>query len=135
MVEIRARKALLLMTLLVGLIALVPLYRILFPPLVDLPEHILLSKLLWEKLRGVSHLDLEISWFLGYRLFTALTLIVIPFFELCRISLVYLPATVAMTLMSIHAVVVTAILFSGLKNKSWNSCVLAVCFAIPATKF
>jgi hypothetical protein len=132
MVWVSAKKALLLMVLFVGLIAWVPLYRILFPPLVDLPEHILLSKLLWEKLCGVSHLDLEISWFLGYRLFTALMLIVIPFFDLCRISLVYLPQTVAMTLMSIHVVVVATILFSGLKRKSWDSCALAACFAIPA---
>lgn len=130
---IRSKKALLfLMSLLVGLIALVPLYGVLFPPLVDLPEHILLSKLLWEKLSGVSHLDLEISWYLGYRLFTALTLILIHFFKLGGISLVYFPMTVAMMLMSLHAIVVVAALCAGLKTSSWKGWALAVCFSIPA---
>ena len=58
---IRTKRALFLMTSLVVLIALIPLYGILFPPLVDLPEHLLISKLLWEKLSGVSGLNLEIS--------------------------------------------------------------------------
>ena len=129
---IRTNKALFLMVLLVGLIALIPLYGILFPPLVDLPEHILIAKLLWEKLSGVSHLDLEISWFIGYRLFSALMMIVIPMCKLGGISLVYLPAIVAIMLMSIHAIVVGAILCSGLKNRSWHSCALAICFSVPA---
>ncbi|MEY2488949.1 MAG: hypothetical protein QOC70_891 [Verrucomicrobiota bacterium] len=132
MVWIRTSKALIVMVLLVVLIALVPLYGILFPPLVDLPEHILISKLLWEKLSGVTHLDLEISLFLGYRLFPALMMIVIPFFKLWGISFVYLPKIVAMVLISLHAMVVTAILCFGLKDKSWKSCTLAVCFSVPA---
>ncbi len=91
------------MVLLVVLIALVPLYGILFPPLVDLPEHIVISKLLWEKLSGVSHLDLEISFFVGYRLFPTFMMIVIPFCSLLGISFVYLPRIVTMTLISIVA--------------------------------
>ncbi len=129
---IRTNKALFLMILLVVLIALVPLYGILFPPLVDLPEHILISKLLWEKLSGVSHLDLELSWFLGYRLFPAFMMIVIPLCRLCGISFIYLPKIVAMTLISIHAMVVAAILGSALRNKSWKSCALAACISVPA---
>jgi hypothetical protein len=132
MTWIKAHKALLLMVLLLGLIALVPLYRILFPPLVDLPEHILVSKLLWEKLCGISHLDLEYSFYIGYRFFTALAIIVIAVFRLGGISLVYLPETMAVTMMSLHVVVVAVILHSGLQNKSWKSCILAVCFAVPA---
>ena len=120
------------MVLVVALIALVPLYGILFPPLVDLPEHILLGKLLWEKLTGVSHLDLEISWFIGYRLFSALMMIVMPLCKLGGFSLVYLPEIIAMMLMSLHAIAVGAILCSGLKNRSWPSCALAICFAVPA---
>lgn len=120
------------MILLVVLIALVPLYGILFPPLVDLPEHILISKLLWEKLSGVSHLDLEISWFLGYRLFPAFMLVVIPLCKLCGISFVYLPRIVTMALISLHAIIVATILYFGLNNKSWKSCVLAACFLLPA---
>src|SRR5215217_3631496 len=64
------------------LVAWIPLYRILFPPLVDLPEHLLISKLLWEKLTGVSHLDFEISWFLGYRLLPVILLAGISFCKL-----------------------------------------------------
>ena len=129
---IRTNKAVFLMVLLVGLFALVPLYGILFPPLVDLPEHILLAKLLWEKITGVSHLDLEISWFLGYRLFSALMMIVIPLCKLGGISLLNFPQLVPMMLMAIHAMVVGAILCFGLKNKSWPACALAICFTVPA---
>lgn len=129
---IRSNKALFVVVLVVGLIALVPLYGILFPPLVDLPEHLLISKLLWEKLSGVSHLDLEISWFLGYRLFSALMMLVIPLCKLTGISLVYLPKIVVMALISGYAIVVVAILCSGLKDKSWKSCTLAICFSLPA---
>ena len=130
---IRANKALFLMILLVGVIALVPLYGILFPPLVDLPEHILISKLLWEKLSGVSHLDLEISRLLGYRLFPAFMMIVLPLCKAGGISFIYVPIIVAIALISIHAAVVGAILCSGLKSKSWKSCALAACFLTPAT--
>jgi hypothetical protein len=87
----RDNKALFLIVVPVILIALVPLYGILFPPLVDLPEHFLMSKLFWEKLSGVSHLDLEISFLLGYRLSPYLMMIVIPFCKLGGISLIYLP--------------------------------------------
>lgn len=132
MAWVRANKAPLLMAALVVAIAWVPLYGILFPPLVDLPEHILISKLLWEKLAGVSHLDLEISSFLGYRLFPAFMMVVIPFCKLWGISLVQLPRLVPMALMGLHAMVVLTILWSGLRNKSWRSCVLAACFALPA---
>src|SRR5262245_55678618 len=78
---IRTNKALLVMILVAVLIALVPLYGILFPPLADLPQHILVNKLLWERLSGVSHLDLEISWFLGYRL---LSFIIVAGLAFCR---------------------------------------------------
>ena len=132
MVWIRTGRALFLMILVVVLITLIPLYRILFAPLPDLPEHILISKLLWEKLSGVSNLDIEVSLYLGYRLFPALMMIVIPFCNLWGISFVYLPRIVAMTLISIHAIVVAAILCSGLKTKSWGSYVLAICFSVPA---
>ena len=132
MVWLRTNKAMFVMILLVVLIALVPLYGILFPPLVDLPEHIIISKLLWEKLSGVSHLDLEVSLFLGYRLFPAFMMLVIPFCKLWGISFVYLPKIVAMALISLHAMVVVTILYFGLKDKSWKSCTLAVCFSVPA---
>jgi DNA-binding beta-propeller fold protein YncE len=132
MMWIRTDKALFLMILFVVLIALVPLYGFLFPPLHDLPEHIIISKLLWEKLSGVSHLDLEISWFLGYRLFPALMLIVIAFCKLWGVSFVYLPKIVPMALISLHAMVVVTILYFGLKDKSWKSCALAACISVPA---
>lgn len=114
------------------LLSLIPFYRVKFPPLVDLPEHILISKLLWEKLYGISHLDLEVSLFLGYRLFPAFMLIVISFCRLFGISFLHLPNIAATALMSFHAIVVVTILCFGVKNKSWKSCVLAVCFSLPA---
>ncbi|HEX8490365.1 MAG TPA: hypothetical protein VF626_05070, partial [Chthoniobacterales bacterium] len=93
---IKTNRARLILTLLVGLIAWIPLYGILFPPLVDLAEHILVSKLLWEHICGVSHLDLEISWMiLCYRLFPALMMIIIPLCKLWGASFVYLPRTAA----------------------------------------
>jgi hypothetical protein len=128
----RDNRALFFMVLPVVLIALVPLYGILFPPLVDLPEHLLISKLLWEKLAGVSHLDLEFSFFLGYRLFPACMMIVLSLCKFLGISFLYLPRIVATALISFHAIVVVTILYLGLKDKSWRSCVLAGCFAIPA---
>ena len=129
---IRTNKVLLSITVLLALIAWVPLYGILFPPLVDLPEHLLISKLLWEKLSGVSHLDLEISWILGYRLFPAFMMVVFPACKLLGISFVFLPRIVAMSLMAIHVIVVAGFLLFPLKDKSWKSCVLAACLALPA---
>lgn len=130
--SIRTNRAPLLMIASVVLIALIPLYGILFPPLVDLPEHLIISKLLWEKLAGVSGLNLEFSFFLGYRLFPALMTVVISFCKLFGISLVYLPRITSMGLMSLHAVVVVIALYLALKDRSWKSCVQAVCFAMPA---
>jgi len=132
MMWIRTNKALFLIVLVVVLIALIPLYGVLFPPLVDLSEQMLMSKLLWEKISGTSHLDLEIPLFLGYRLFPALTMVIFPFCKLWGISFVYLPMVVAMVLISLHAMVVVTILYFGLRDKSWSSCALAVCFSVPA---
>lgn len=129
---IRTNKVSLSLALVLGLIAWIPLYGILFPPLVDLPEHLIYCKLLWEKLSGVSHLDLEISWILGYRLFPVLMMIVFPWFKIWGISFVFLPRFVAMMLMAIHVIVIAALLFSQLRDKSWRSCVLASCLALPA---
>ena len=120
------------LTLLLGLIAWIPLYGILFPPLVDLPEHILISKLLWEKFTGVSHLDLEISWILGYRLFPAFMMIVFPWCKLWGISFVFLPRLVAMALIGIHVIAIATLFFSQLKERSWRSGTLAACFVLPA---
>lgn len=132
LVWMRSHKGLLSVTLLFVLVAWIPLYGILFPPLVDLPEHLIISKLLWELLTGVSHLDLEISWILGYRLFPALTMIVFPWFKLWGIPFVFLPRFIAMMLMGIHVIVIAAILFPQLKDKPWRSRLLALCFALPA---
>src|SRR5688572_11314799 len=129
---IRRNKVLVGLTVLLGLIAWFPLYGVLFPPLVDLPEHILIAKLLWEKVTGVSHLDLEISWILGYRLFPALMMIVFPWFKLWGISFVFLPRFVAMALIGVQVIAVACVLFSPLKERSWRSCALAACLALPA---
>ena len=75
-------------TVIAVVLSAVPLYFILYPPLVDLPEHILISKLLWETVRGVSELDLEITWFLGYRLFPVLMLVIFSILDLLGLSFV-----------------------------------------------
>lgn len=132
MAWITNNKALFAIVLVVVLISLSPLYGILFPPLADLPQQILVNKLLWEKLWGTSQLDLEVSSFLGYRLPTLFILIIISFCKLCGISLEYLPKIVVMVLISFHSIVVAAILYFGLKDKSRQSYALAICFSIPA---
>ena len=129
---LRTHKAWLTITFLLGLLAWMPLYGVLFPPLVDFPEHILISKLLWEKLTGVSHLDLEISWLVGYRLFPAFMMIVFSWCKLWGISFVFLPRLVAMALIAIHVIVVATFVFFPLKDKSWRSYTLAACLALPA---
>ena len=129
---IRANKAWCAMLVVVVVIALVPLYGILFPPLADLPQQILVNKLLWEKLSGVSHLDLEVSRFLGYRLPSVLMLVIITASKLSGISFVYLPRIVVMALIALHAITVVAILCGSLKKYSWKSCALAACFCVPA---
>ena len=129
---IRTNKVLVGLTVLLGLIAWVPLYGILFPPLVDLPEHILISKLLWEKLTGVSHLDLEISWIVGYRLFPIFMLIVFPWCEFWGIPFVFLPRLVAMALIALHVSTIARVLLSQLRGKSWKSGALAASLALPA---
>lgn len=114
------------------LLALVPIYAVLLPPLPDLTQHILVNKLFWEKLAGVSNLDLEISWYLGYRLSAFVIVFLIGVCDLLGIPLVYLPKIVAMVLMSLHAVVVVPILYFGLRNREWKSAGLAFCFVVPA---
>lgn len=114
------------------LVAWIPLYRILFPPLVDLPEHLLISKLVWEKLRGISHLDLQFSWFLGYRLLPLILLGGIAFCKVFGISLLLLPRMVALGLMAFHAIVVAGLLCFRPRNRSWWGWLLTACLALPA---
>ena len=123
---------LVVLTAVVILFAWIPLYRILFPPLVDLPEHLLISKLLWEKLTGVSHLDLEISWFLGYRLLPVILLAGISFCKLAGMPLLLLPRMVTLGLIALHAIVVLCLLCSRLRNKTGWGWLLATCLALPA---
>src|SRR4051812_36068140 len=91
-----------------------PLYGILFPPSADLSLHVMISKLLWEKLAGVSHLDIEISWYLGYRLWAYLIVLVISCCKLFGASLMYVPTLVALSVVSIHAAVIAAIYYPDL---------------------
>src|SRR5204863_9995232 len=108
--RIKEHKALFIMLAVVVPLTLVPLYGVLVPPTVDLIEHIMISKLLWEKLAGVSHLDIEISWFLGYRLIPIIAVSLIALFKQLGVSLVYLPSTILWGLAAFHAAVVVAIL-------------------------
>lgn len=112
---------------------LVPLYGILFPPTVDLIEHVFISKLLWEKLAGVSHLDLEISWFLGYRLIPIIAVSLISLFKWIGVSLVYLPKTILWSLAAFHTAVVVAIVYMSVRRgRSHGTYLYPLAFAVPA---
>lgn len=128
----KANKPLFVMIALIIFAALIPLYGVLFPSVVDMAEHISVSKLLWEKLTGTSHLNLTISWYLGYRLFPILMLFLFSFCNLCHISSVYLPRLVASTLIAFNAIVIVSILYRQVANKSWKTIGLAGCFMLPA---
>lgn len=121
-----------LSTAVVVLLALIPLYGILIPPLADLPQQILVNKLLWEKLSGASQLDLEISKFIGYRLSSFLIVVLITLLNLGTISLIYLPKAIVTALISIHAVSVTTVLNHGVEERSWETHIAAACFELPA---
>jgi hypothetical protein len=129
---IKANKRLFVTIALIVLAALIPLYGVLFPPEVDMAEHISVSKLLWEKMTGTSHLNLTISWFLGYRLFPILMLFVYSFRDLFRISPEYVPRIVAVTLIAMNAIIIVSILYRRVANKSWKALGLAGCFMLPA---
>lgn len=130
---LKHNRPLLISVPIVVIVAFVPLYGVLFPPAADLAEHILIAKLLWEKLAGVSHLDIEVSTFLGYRLLPFLIAAVISFFKLLGVSLIYLPKTIAFALIALHSVIVTSVMyFTAKQDGSQRSYVYAVIFGLPA---
>ncbi len=131
--SIKRHRALFLGFGIVTAVAAIPLYFTLIPPLVDLAEHIMISKLLWEKLAGLSHLDIEISSFLGYRLLPYSIAGLIAIFKTLGISLIYLPKTVAFALIAFHSsVVMTILYFTAREANAKRSFVYAVVFALPA---
>ncbi|MBP9664829.1 MAG: hypothetical protein KBD94_09415 [Pyrinomonadaceae bacterium] len=129
---VRAHRVLLAMT--AGLIALMwlPFYGNLFPPLVDLPEHLLVSKLLWETLVGTSTLDLQLTSFLGYKLFPYVSLLFIGLFKLFGISLIYLPKAISVALIALFSSIVAAIGVAELEDRQWRSAGIAACIILPA---
>lgn len=129
----RTRWPLLLLILAAVMIALIPLYGIFVPPLVDLPQHILVSKLMWEKVFGISQLDLDIPVFLGYRLFSWLAFAAISVFNVLDIPFVHLPWFLAALLIFLHTtVVVTVIFVAGRTPSSWDSRAITLAFGLPA---
>lgn len=117
-----------------GLIALMwlPFYANLYPPLVDLPEHLLVSKLLWETLVGTSTLDLQLTSFLGYKLFPYLSLLFIAPFKLFGVSLIYLPKAVSVALIALFSSIVATIGVTELEDRQWRSAGIAACIILPA---
>lgn len=113
-------------------IASIPLYGILFPPSADLSLHILISKLLWEKLTGVSHLDIEVSWYFGYRLWAYLIVLVIAFCKLVGLSMLKVPVLVAAAVVSVQAVIVGAVCYPELRSRRWVSWLIATGLMLPA---
>src|SRR5437764_1381573 len=129
---IKANKGPLITIALIVFAALIPLYGVRFPSVVDMPEHISVSKLLWEKLTGRSHLDLTISWYLGYRLFPILMLFLFSFCNLFPISSDLPPPPVAGTPHAFHAGVLLSLLYRRVPNKSLKTPGLAGFFLFPA---
>lgn len=129
---LRAHRVLLAM--IAGLIAVMwlPFYGNLYPPLVDLPEHLLVSKLLWETLAGTSTLDLQLTSFLGYKLFPYLSLGFIGLFKAFGISLIYLPKAISVALIALFAAIVAAIGVAELEDRQWRSAGIAACIILPA---
>src|SRR5438105_5236156 len=128
---IKTNRVVFLLILVVAGVALIPLYGIAFPQVVDMAEHIFVSKLFWEKVTGTSHLDLTISWFLGYRLFPLLMLVILSFCKVLGISFLHLPAIVAGTLIVIHVIAAICILHFQFRPRSWKETILAVCLLFP----
>ena len=102
-------------------VVLIPFYGVLYPPLVDLPEHLLTTKLLWEALTGTSNLNIEVSTFVGYKLFPYSMLPVIFVFRSLGISLLYLPLFISMALAALFATCVATILRLELPERSLKS--------------
>lgn len=110
----------------------IPLLGIHVPPLTDLPEHIITAKLLWEKLAGVSKLDLEVSWFLGYRLFSTFAAFIIQVCSTFGISMIYLPMILVYSLITFHTGSVAAIFVASAKDRSPQSVTFSLAVALPA---
>lgn len=129
---LRSHRVLIAMT--AGLIVLMwlPFYGNLYPPLVDLPEHLLVSKLLWETLAGTSTLDLQLTSFLGYKLFPYLSLGFIGLFKAFGISLIYLPKAISVALIALFSAIVAAIGVAELEDRQWRSAGIAACIILPA---
>src|SRR5215217_2421428 len=116
---------------LVSLICLIPLYGILFPPLPDMAEHIVVAKLLWERVSGSSHLPVEISWYAGYRLFPYLVATTFELAYTLGISFLSIPAFIAQLLIVLYAIAVVGVLYSSSGRSSWLQRLYLVCFALP----
>jgi DNA-binding beta-propeller fold protein YncE len=127
-----ARRAHLLIAAAMVLFIWIPFYGNLWPSLVDLPEHLLVSKLLWETLAGTSSLDLQLSWFLGYKLFPYFSLLFIGLLKSLGISLVYLPQLMSCVLIGMFAAIVGAIGIAELEDRRLGSLGIAACFILPA---
>ena len=113
-------------------VILIPFYGVMYPSLVDLPEHLLTSKILWETLAGTSNLGYVSSTFIGYKLFPYLVLIVMFHFKALGVSLIYLPVFISMALAAFFAASVTVILYFELPERSGRSKAIAAGLLLPA---
>lgn len=128
-----ARQALVfgLIILVVTGIALIPLYGILFPLNVDLAEHVIIGKLLYEKLSGTTGLDIEVSLFVAYRLIPFLFAGIIAVSNLLGISGDVLPRNIVILLVIVHAVLVSAIFYSASRGRGTRFHLFAAAMSIP----
>lgn len=120
---------------LISIIALFPLYGVVYPLLTDLQHHVLVNKLVWEHLSGGSRLDLELSWYLGYRLPTLLIVPMIGAMSMMGVSLIWLPKLFSGLLMLIHACTVGMTARAEQVRTDLRSYIFTASFILPAVVF
>lgn len=113
-------------------VMLIPFFGVMYPSLVDLPEHLLTSKILWETLAGTSSLGYTESTFVGYKLFPYLVLVVMLHFKVLGVSLIYLPVFMSMALAAFFGASVSILLYSELPVRSGRSYAVAGGLLLPA---
>ena len=118
-----------------SIIALYPLYGVVYPLLTDLQHHVLVNKLVWEHLSGSSRLDLELSWYLGYRLPTLLIVPMIGAMSITGVSLIWLPKLFSGLLMLIHACTMGLTARAEQVRSDLQSSIFTGSFILPAVVF
>lgn len=109
-----------------------PYIGVAFPANVDLPEHIIVSKLFFERLTGISNLDTEISYFLGYRLSPYMIALLIGASNLLGIGLRSLPKLIVGTMILFHIAAILRIYWKNLQDRRERDILMTLGLMLPA---